>query len=409
MRKNFTLIFVSSLLLMTVSGLNAQDAQNPWHLVVNENDEEVAFYNTEMINGIETTEQTVTIVLDNGKTFSHPVETTTFGFDPRRVGTGVANETFAVSAWNVFYANGQLHFTEMVYDIRVFTLYGALVAQFSGNYTDVMINLAQGFYIVQSNGKNVKLFVNKSGNGGTNFQPIIKLQTVVNTSNTVNLRASNIKVYWNITTGNTTMSVEMPNVEKFYFTADNSIVFTLKNGNSIELADYMGVEFAIEPTQPPGSGWELERTLQYGGCTYAMRAVGVQRTVVFAAVHKDGIAFQSKFIDETDLRYQWFSNANINSAMWNAAKANLGSRLSVFVGPVWEYGTTYPITYNAYSYIALLRMTEGDQIRSVVESWGFNGNTNLIPTTVVQNADGSITMSCKDINGFVQSHTFVNP
>ena len=66
----------------------------------------------------------------------------------------------------------------------------------------------------------------------------------------INLRASTIKIYWNITAGASTIPVEIPNVEKFHFAADNSIVFTLKNGNTVEMADYKGVEFAIEPAKP---------------------------------------------------------------------------------------------------------------------------------------------------------------
>ncbi|MDR1456256.1 MAG: hypothetical protein LBJ01_11435 [Tannerella sp.] len=68
---------------LTAVVANAQDADNPWRLTAFENEVEVAFYNTEAITGIEVSAQTVTIALDNGKRFPHPVAMTTFGFDPR--------------------------------------------------------------------------------------------------------------------------------------------------------------------------------------------------------------------------------------------------------------------------------------------------------------------------------------
>ena len=411
MKRNFTLgLAVSVLMTLMTAVVNAQDTDNPWHLIAFENDVEVAFYNTEMITGMEVTAQNVTIALENGKTFSHPIATTTFGFDPRKEGTATANETVTLPLWSVFYANGRLHFSEPVSGISVFTMYGALVAQFEGYITEVPVNLPQGFYIVQSGGKSAKLFVNNSGNGSAPAQPLLESQSVANTSNPVNLRAGSIKIYWNITASSSTLSVEIPNVEKFYFTADNSIIFTLKNGNTIELTDYQGVEFTVEPVSTTtSSNWDLERTIEIGGCTYAMRpAIDGLRTIVFAAVHKDGIAFQSTFIDETNPRYQWFPNSDINSKMWDAAKANPGSRLSLFVSTAWNYGITYLTTDFSWLEIEMIR-TNGSKGGSVVESWSYNGNTNLIPTTVVQNANGSITMSCKDFNGVVHTHTFVNP
>ena len=406
MRRIFTVV----MLLITVTVVNAQDVQNPWHLIAFENEEETAFYNIEVITGIEANAQSITILLDNGMEFIHPLATTTFGFDPRREGTATANEHITFPQWNVLYANGRLHFSETVNGIAVYAVNGVLVAQFAGNHTEVSIDLVSGIYIVQADGRSAKLIVGANGNGGAAVRSGVEVKTSYD-PNPTSLRAGNaIKIYWNITASNTTVSVEIPSVEKFYFTIDNSIIFTLENGNTIELADYKGIEFAVEPAQPvTNSKWDLERTLQYGGCTYAMRGVGIQHTIVFAAIHRDGVAFQSTFIDGTDLRYQWFPNSAINVAIWDAAKANPGSRLAVFVGPVWEYGITFPITHNSYPYIALVIATTGEQVRSVVESWAFNGNTNLIPTTVVQNADGSLTIKCKDINGNTHTHTFVNP
>ena len=104
MKRKFTLcLAVSVLMALMAVAVNAQDADNPWHLVAFENDEEVAFYNTEMITGIEAIAQNVTISLDNGKEFSHPTETATFGFEPRKDGTGTSNEAITTPGWSMSY------------------------------------------------------------------------------------------------------------------------------------------------------------------------------------------------------------------------------------------------------------------------------------------------------------------
>ena len=299
-------IFTTVMLLITVSVVNAQDAQNPWHLIAFENEEEVAFYNAEMITGIEATVQSVTITLDNGKEFSHPLETTTFGFDPRKEGTATINESFINRQWIVHYANGKLHFNEEVNDIAVYTVNGLLEAQFAGNYTEVSVHLTLGIYIVQANGKSAKLAVGASGNGGTFAQQAVEAKnTYVPAS--IGLRAGNeIKIYWNITASNSTMSVEISNVEKFYFTTDNSIVFTLKNGNVVELGEYQGVEFTVEPALTLSSNIDWNLTLLHGGANYDeygniyYSMVAKDEFIVYDATNKKTIEVAKNNIDDID-------------------------------------------------------------------------------------------------------------
>jgi hypothetical protein len=62
MRRILSLKIVTVMLLLAMTSINAQDAQHPWHLIAFENEEEVAFYNIEMITGIEATEQDVSIL-----------------------------------------------------------------------------------------------------------------------------------------------------------------------------------------------------------------------------------------------------------------------------------------------------------------------------------------------------------
>jgi len=261
-------IFTSIMLLVTVTVISAQDTQNPWHLIAFENEEEVAFYNTEMITSIEATVQNVTIALENGKKFIHPLATTTFGFDPRKEGTATANESITSLQWKVHYVNSRLHFNKTVNNISVYSMNGAFVAQFAGNYTEVSIPLASGIYIVRADSKSAILAIGANGNGNAVTQPTVEAK-VINPPTPISLQSGNtIKIYWNITASNSTMSVEISNVEKFYFTTDNSIVFTFRNGNTVELEEYQGVEFSTEPSLTTNSNIDWNLTLLHCGANY---------------------------------------------------------------------------------------------------------------------------------------------
>jgi hypothetical protein len=114
----------SILLISTATVINAQDAQNPWHLAAYEDDREVAFYNVEKIVDVTATAQNVAVKLDNGKQFTHPI-TAAFGFDPRKAGTGTTNEIITVPQWSVACANGSLNFSESVSNVAVYSMTGA--------------------------------------------------------------------------------------------------------------------------------------------------------------------------------------------------------------------------------------------------------------------------------------------
>ena len=389
MRKFFTIF----MLLIMVLAVTAQDAQNPWHLIAFENEKEVAFYNTEMITGIEATAQSVTIALGNGKEFSHPIATTTFSFDPRKEGTATTNESITIPQWTVYYDNGKLHFSGSVNDIAVYTANGALLAQFAGNYTEVSVHLMSGIYIVQANGKSVKLAVGTNRNGGAVAQQVVEAKNTYVLAS-IGLRASNeIKIYWNITASNSTMSVEIPNVEKFYFTTDISIVLTMKNGNTIELTDYQSVEFDIEPALTATSDIDWHLTLSYGGATYDSDGYEI-----VAVVYKDkGIKFFSVADNNAYIRYSW----DEIKADWKTLSAgkqfkltlrNLGSAIYDTYPAVVFYNPRnvgpYPMHW---TFENILIGGFGGDANQIL--WDYNNNTPFINTMFMQNADGSVTVS----------------
>jgi len=433
MNKHFTFIFVASLLLMIAEIMNAQDVQNPWHLIAHENDAEVAFYNTEVITGIEATTQNVTIVLDNGKEFSHPLATTVFSFDPRREGTGTAKENITVPQWNIHYVNDRLYFSEIVSDIAVYTVSGVLVAQLAGSHLEIPIRLMSGIYIVHTQGKSAKLVVGANRNVGAVTQSANEAQTAAYSPTPISLRSDNgIKVYWNITASNSKMSVEIPNVVKFYFTTDNSIIFTLKNGNTVELTDYQGVEFSIEPVLIENSQWDLEKTITIGGGSY-----GDNGNYVYPMdVKSEFIAVLTKteiiFYDVSSKKENNYLRSGSVNALINLDKISLSTALQYsYIEPPegceavisfvirdddW-FGSQPCISYVAKRYDGSERILfcglyyhAGHQghfwLDAPTSTYSFNSGTNKIASTFKTNADGSLTVSYINSDGNTQQYTF---
>jgi hypothetical protein len=407
MRRNFTLSLAATVMMtLTAAVVNAQDAGNPWHLTASENDVEVAFYNTKVITGIEVTAQTVTVALANGTTFPHPVATTTFGFDPRAEGTGTANENIAATAWNVYYSNGSLNFSEAVNEIAIYTMYGASVAKFTGNYTNVPVRLNRGLYLVRAGHKSAKLLVGQNNYGSTMAQPAVETKTATYANDRPpSLRAGEtIKTYWNITAGNAVIPVEMADVKSFMFTSDNSIVFVLKNGNTMELANYAGVKFDIMPITSEDGEWSETATFLYGGASYPW--IDGEPVIAWSAVKKDGsIVYQVNGETITITASQI-----TNPRMWEA-KSKTGSRLSLFITSLGIYiGMSYTGIGNLSSetnipLIYLMMANRNAWSAAKTSVWNFNGNSNIIPTQIIKSGK-NIIMKCVDHKGVTHECTF---
>jgi hypothetical protein len=103
----------------------------------------------------------------------------------------------------------------------------------------------------------------------------------------------------------------------FRFTADNSIIFTLKNGNTVEMTDYRGIEFTVEPAQPTRtSNWDLEKTLKFGGVSYGivLRPSSPDISSVYlAVVHSNGIIL----FDNTTKKEMKYNTSTIHDNIWS--------------------------------------------------------------------------------------------
>ena len=408
MKKIFTFNLAAALLALTAS-VAAQDANNPWHLIViNEDSTELAAFNVETLDNVSLSDGKVDIDLtwdSKSKSYYYPVATTFFTFEPRQVGTGTANEALAAPKWNVFYDNGHLHVPNPVGTVEIYSISGMLVGRYP-NVSDFSVNLSSGLYIVRSGNQSAKLLVATTGTGSTTTQPVMlapQTETYAPMLPATNLRAATIKIYWNITAGNTTMPIEIPNVEKFHFTADNSIVFTLKNGNTIEMVDYKGVEFDIEPAPvTTTSQWDMEKTLKFGGAAYGSISSTLDRKVEYVSVvHNKGVILWD-IAKNQEVKYP---KEGIASNIWTDFP---NGRISAFVlSTGFVAGMTYEEEVSGGAVIYLTSFSTGQiTAASLCTNWGHNNNTNIISSKIVQNADGSITVKYTNHAGVKREHTF---
>jgi len=406
MKKNYILRSLTASIILILTAAVGFAQTNPWHVVVSEDGKEVASHSTQIISGMGVTAKDVVIVLDGGKEFSYPI-TSIFSFEAR-AGNGTAIEVVEALPWNVYYANGSLHFSEPVNGVAIYSVTGSLAAKFTGSYTSVPVNLGQGIYVVQADGKNAKLLVAKNGFGGAVVQSKVEEPKVSYAAGSpVNFRAGGgFNVYWNITAGGTTIPVEMLNVEKFYFTANNSIVFVLKSGNTVELANYQGVAFSIEPAAD-NSKWDWEKILKYCGANY-----DIYGNIYFSIADKNAFVIYNKTANKT---VSFPINKIDRNILENPAKL-LPYWITVtgpgHIGVIdleddedWaKYGVVYPAfdIFGNHGFVLIDFENPAFSFTPLVY-FNFNNKETVIKTTFLSNSDGSITIQCANGKG---SYTF---
>ena len=410
MRRNFILklVLASTIILMlTALVANAQDVDNPWHLIVSDESGEKAAFNVETLSKLDLSGGSVKIENNwEGKItkYDYPSATTTFSFKPRNNGTGTGNEQITVKQWSILYANGNLHVSNPVGSVAIYTISGASIGQYP-NQADISVSLSQGLYIVKSGRYMAKLLVTGNGTGNGTAASVQTTQAEANvpvlrsaTYATPETRAdSGIKVYWNITAGtNTATPVEIANVEKFKFTPEGSIVFTLKGGSTIELSDYKGLEFATTPA-PTTSKWDMERTMKFGGASYLVGNPDEDSVydIYAVAITKDNVVSESvlkKVKESVPIK-------NIKSPDFLTDKLGYAQfwydRSPILVHYYKKlYNVTYYICYNIYS----LAIDPNEPIFGLrSEKFAFNNGTPTIPTTIKLNSDDSLTIKFKDV------------
>jgi hypothetical protein len=277
MKRGFLLSGIAVSLLMTATGMHvfAQDNDRPWHVTVYNSDTvETASFNVEALEDIalSTDGATVTFKLDNGKQFPYQTATALFGFEPRSKGSDTANGMVQINPWSVSYANGILHLSETSSsDGNIYNMAGIRIKTFARGQTDIPVNLASGFYIVQSGRNTAKLFVSQNGTGGATITPQPAAATKQAAAySTITTRAAEVFKTWiNITHGDINhiwkTPIQMDLVSYWKFTLDG-IEILMKNGNIIiKINDFKGIVFDISPAPPQTDGRDMEKTIKFDG------------------------------------------------------------------------------------------------------------------------------------------------
>ena len=376
---------VAILFIAKTVTLIAQDVNTPWSLIAFENEKEVAVYNIEMIGNIEITVQNLTVALDDGAIFSHPIATTTFGFDARNQDDGSANEAFYKHKWNMQYSGGRLHFSEAVNGVAIYALNGALVVRFTGYYTEIPVNLRQGIYVVKAGGKSAKLLVDRNGYGDATA-PSTENQTLsygLQTRASGHTYAGNgIKTYWILSAGNSTLPLEMSNVERFHFKTYQSIVFTMKNGNTFELDGFQGMQFDSEPVWATASKWNLLLTQKFGGF-----ALGADASLPTTERYKTNYAtaFSEKEIICYDIRNKTERRYPISYLPAFEARISMFRGSNNFLTPAYSY-KSLPEEENMINFLSI----ENGNLLWYENASNWPNNTNLGKTTFSLVEDGNL-------------------
>jgi len=404
-------LFASIAMILTATAvMSAQSADIPWHVVVYENDQEVASHSIEIINDVQVSSEDVNFVLSDGQTFTYSIAST-FKFE-QRAGNGTAIETIASSQWNVYYDGSSLHFTESVNNVAVYSVSGIIVALFSGNYAEIPINLTKGVYIVQASGKSAKLSVTNNNGGASAQATAFSATSKASYSPVLRAATADLKQYWNITAAGSTTPIDISQVVSFYFTPDNTLAFVMSNGNTVQLADYNNLTFTVQPVQANNSNWDMDLTLKFGGASYVADipwgADNYDMCVI--AVAKDYIAAEGvlKNISNIKVLKKDITNPNFWTAKLTIFYRNDDKKVVptlsqchlIYDREDWwfQFDAYYPNDY-----------VSGIFMRQSM-SWIFNNNQPFIQTTIKLNADDSLTMSFTDVvSGTTYSHTFPAP
>ena len=178
------------------------------------------------------------------------------------------------------------------------------------------------------------------------------------------------------------MSVEIPNGQKFYFTADNSIVFTLINGNTIELADYQGVEFSVKPAKETNAKWNMDLTMRFGGAAYGVDAslpYGQWTSPLYVTAFTTTEIICYDVIKKVERKYpiKFIPNYEARVSMRN--HPNMG------LIPVYCYAGFW----GPYPYVYQVSIENGDELAFTGADL-YKGNTYLIETTFYAIDNGNL-------------------
>jgi hypothetical protein len=195
--------------------------------------------------------------------------------------------------------------------------------------------------------------------------------------------------------------IQMDLVKLWKFTPVSDLEFVMKDGNVIKIASYKSIDFDIEPVPAQTNGWDMEKTLKFGGATYGVLTTPTDcklSSIYLAVVHSKGIILFDSY-NQKEIKYPI---ANIHTNVW-------------LLYPEYKHTITFwdittddgyllkdigsvVLVGNAFKFIR----ADTGEVLSIDRIIFFTADTELsIPSSITLNPDGTITMNAGSV-----SHTF---
>jgi hypothetical protein len=265
--------------------------------------------------------------------------------------------------------------------------------------------------------------VNRNGTGGAiaTPQPAAAPTKQAAAYSTVTTRAAEVfKVWMNITHGDANhiqkTPIQMDLVAYWKFTIGDfatgnfalGIEFLMKDGNIIKINDFRSIVFEISPATPQADGWDMEKTVKFGGASYVVDwGTNTFYDICIVAVAEDYVIAEGllKKIPVVEIPPKDIINPYFWAEKLTIFCANSKNILKLSQFYKAKDGTINRIYYNIYDDPD--EFGYGWNYGTLESAFSFNNGTPAIPTTTTLNADGSLTMEFTDVrDGTKHSHTF---
>jgi hypothetical protein len=437
MKRRNLLVGIAVMLMMLA--ISVAQAQDPWHVIVYEEETEVASFNVERLKnmGISTGDTKVFVELNDGQKFEYPIAGT-FTFEPRPNGSGTGNEAIATPATNVWYDGANLHLENSRPDgVSIYSLAGSLIGKYV-NRSIIPLTLPQGVYIARSGEYSGKFPATAAG-GGTTLK--VAAKSVVQAPPTI--KSGTVPAYYfNVYSGDAnhdlTSPVNISEVERWCFSLPDGTAFKMKNGNKLKVQSYKRLSPNPTPAPTLPKSWDMEKTVQLGGASYNGDKYSFspdKARCSLIAVSEDIVYYRSYWRPESLGGFEWVSSGTSYKKYLSDKYDkywDLGGKLSVFgynevetIDNIATYISYWYLTMSRKQYTATLGADainfyispnpyEGyDQDKNNqgyytvrCTEYDFNGGTNVIPATMILTPDGLLTMEFTDYTGTTYSHTF---
>jgi hypothetical protein len=408
--KNRELLLAVALLLSLTAGV-VQARNQALYLIARQGETEAGAFDIAKITDIRLSgPTTVTIVLGNRDFLLETLGP--FTFEERSSGSDTGTESVHASAWKVYYDGQNLHVEtgQPAGNVTIYSIFGVVIGRYVNQPVIPLNHLPPGVYVVHD-GSHVARFVAGSRNRPQTPAPVAKAAQVQAQYPVAGAATSPAPYYLNIKYGvaghDLVYAINVNEIKRWNFTSDGGAYFEKIDGNIIVLNGIKSISPDIIPSTPSTSLWDMEKTVKYGGAAYGIISslTGYNSRVGYISViHPNGVIIHD-VANNRDLKYPL---AGIHAKAWSEY-ADRNRRISVrtdgSAGAEACMSSIRIFSGNPEA-IHFIRFSDGLLNSERADRWEFNGHTNIIPSTIIHNADGSITIEATDTDGAGLSHTF---